>query len=197
MSYYMDPVSSYPALHPCDRLGAMRHGGGVALGPPPLLPGVVHPQQQYYPSQPLYFQDIPLQEVPNGHDLCPTAGQLEEEGNWVGSEKRVGGIQFQERRRIQRGISHRTETGVGGRRGGEEARRRGEEDLGPTGTSGALSESVVGTERRREGKTRRGRSGRHRDSQGANPLISAGVHSACGNFRQHPPQIELRLSYET
>ncbi|KAM7413441.1 hypothetical protein PAMA_020708 [Pampus argenteus] len=23
MSYYMDPVSSYPALHPCDRLGAM------------------------------------------------------------------------------------------------------------------------------------------------------------------------------
>lgn len=23
MSYYMDPVSSYPALHPCDRLGTM------------------------------------------------------------------------------------------------------------------------------------------------------------------------------
>lgn len=23
MSYYVDPVSSYPALHPCDRLGAM------------------------------------------------------------------------------------------------------------------------------------------------------------------------------
>jgi len=55
-----------------------------------------------------------------------TAGQLEEEGNWVGSEKRVGGIQFQERRQIQRGISHRTETGVGG----EERRRGGEEDLG-------------------------------------------------------------------
>lgn len=44
----------------------------------------------------------------------------------MGSEKRVGGIQFQERRRIQRGISHRTETGVGG----EERRRGGEEDLG-------------------------------------------------------------------
>ncbi|XP_071327671.1 protein C-ets-1 isoform X5 [Trachinotus anak] len=72
MSYYMDPVSSYPALHPCDRLGAMRQSGGVALGPQTLLPGVVHPQQQYYPSQPLYPQDIPLQEVPNGHDVCPT-----------------------------------------------------------------------------------------------------------------------------
>eukprot|EP00064_Thunnus_orientalis_P000487 superscaffoldBa00000025_g488 len=72
MSYYMDPVSSYPALHPCDRLGAMRQSGGVAVGPQTQLPGVVHPQQQYYPSQPLYPQDIPLQEVPNGHDMCPT-----------------------------------------------------------------------------------------------------------------------------
>ncbi|KAF3847962.1 hypothetical protein F7725_020990 [Dissostichus mawsoni] len=51
MSYYMDPVSSYPALHPCDHLGAMH---------------------QYHPSQPLYIQDIPLQEVPNGHDMGPT-----------------------------------------------------------------------------------------------------------------------------
>ncbi|GLD46175.1 protein C-ets-1 isoform X2 [Lates japonicus] len=73
MSYYMDPVSSYPALHPCDRLGAMRQSGGVAVGPQTQLPGVVHPQQQYYPSQPLYPQDIPLQEVPNEHDMCPTA----------------------------------------------------------------------------------------------------------------------------
>lgn len=29
----------------------------------------------------------------------------------------------------------------------------------------------------------------------ANPLISVGVHPACGTFRQHPPQIELRLSH--
>ncbi|KAG7223022.1 hypothetical protein INR49_015911 [Caranx melampygus] len=49
-----------------------RQSGGVALGPQTQLPGVVHPQQQYYPSQPLYPQDIPLQEVPNGHDMCPT-----------------------------------------------------------------------------------------------------------------------------
>lgn len=42
------------------------------MGPQAQLPGVVHPQQQYYPSQPLYLQDIPLQEVPNGHDMCPT-----------------------------------------------------------------------------------------------------------------------------
>ncbi|KAF0030818.1 hypothetical protein F2P81_017549 [Scophthalmus maximus] len=51
----------------------LRHGGGVAaVGPHGQLPGVVHPQQQYYPSQPLYPQDIPPQEVPNGHDACPT-----------------------------------------------------------------------------------------------------------------------------
>lgn len=31
----------------------------------------------------------------------------------------MGGIQFEERRRIRRGISHRTGTGVGGRRGDE------------------------------------------------------------------------------
>lgn len=42
------------------------------MGPQAQLPGVVHPQHQYYPSQPLYIQDIPLQEVPNGHDMCPT-----------------------------------------------------------------------------------------------------------------------------
>nr|XP_057936174.1 protein C-ets-1 isoform X1 [Doryrhamphus excisus]XP_057936175.1 protein C-ets-1 isoform X1 [Doryrhamphus excisus] len=73
MSYYMDPVSSYPALHPCDRLGVMKQSGGVAIGPQLHLHGVVHPQQpQYYPSQPLYTQDVPLQEVPNGHDMCPT-----------------------------------------------------------------------------------------------------------------------------
>lgn len=42
------------------------------MGPQTQLPGVVHPQQQYYPSQPLFPQDIPLQEVPNGHDMCPT-----------------------------------------------------------------------------------------------------------------------------
>ncbi|KAJ4936004.1 hypothetical protein JOQ06_017528 [Pogonophryne albipinna] len=72
MSYYMDPVSSYPALHPCDRLGAMRHSGGMAVGLQIHPPGVVHPQHQYHPSQPLYIQDIPLQEVPNGHDMGPT-----------------------------------------------------------------------------------------------------------------------------
>lgn len=49
-----------------------RQSGGVAVGPHTQFPGVVHPQQQYYPSQPLYIQDIPLQEVPNGHDVCPT-----------------------------------------------------------------------------------------------------------------------------
>lgn len=42
------------------------------MGPHTQFPGVVHPQQQYYPSQPLYIQDITLQEVPNGHDVCPT-----------------------------------------------------------------------------------------------------------------------------
>ncbi|XP_026222481.1 protein C-ets-1 isoform X4 [Anabas testudineus] len=72
MSYYMDPVSSYPALHLCDRVGAMRQTGGVALGPQTQLPGVVYPQQQFYPSQPLFPEDIPLQEVPSGHDMCPT-----------------------------------------------------------------------------------------------------------------------------
>ncbi|KAK6296611.1 hypothetical protein J4Q44_G00327530 [Coregonus suidteri] len=75
MSYYMDPVSSYSTLHPCDRLGTMRQSGGVAMGPLTQLPGmVVHPQQQqhYPPSRPLYPQDITLQEVPNGHDLIPT-----------------------------------------------------------------------------------------------------------------------------
>nr|XP_015807499.2 uncharacterized protein LOC107380701 [Nothobranchius furzeri] len=72
MSYYMDPVSSYPALHPCDRLGTTRPAGGVAVGPETHLPGVVHPQQQFYPSQPLHPHDIPLQEVPDGRDMCPT-----------------------------------------------------------------------------------------------------------------------------
>ncbi|XP_014825322.1 protein C-ets-1 isoform X1 [Poecilia latipinna] len=72
MSYYMDPVSSYPALHPCDRLGATRQSGGVAMGPQNQLPGVVHPQQQFYPSQPIHPHEIPLQEVPEGHDMCPT-----------------------------------------------------------------------------------------------------------------------------
>lgn len=41
------------------------------MGPPNHHPAVVHPQQQFFPSQPLYVQDRPLQEVPNGHDLCP------------------------------------------------------------------------------------------------------------------------------
>ncbi|XP_012722183.1 protein C-ets-1 isoform X2 [Fundulus heteroclitus] len=72
MSYYMDPVSSYPALHPCDRLGATRQSGGVAMGPQNQLPGVVHPQQQFYPSQPIHPHEIPLQEVPEGHVVCPT-----------------------------------------------------------------------------------------------------------------------------
>lgn len=48
-----------------------RQTGGVAVGPQ-TQQGVVHPQQQYYPSQPLYPEHIPLQEVPNGHDMCPT-----------------------------------------------------------------------------------------------------------------------------
>lgn len=48
-----------------------RPSGGVAVGAPPQFPGVVHPQQQYYPSQPLYVQDVPLQEVPNGHETSP------------------------------------------------------------------------------------------------------------------------------
>lgn len=49
-----------------------RQSGGVAGGPHGQFPAAVHPQQQYYPSQPLYVQDVPLQEVPNGHDVCPT-----------------------------------------------------------------------------------------------------------------------------
>lgn len=48
-----------------------RSSGGVAVGPPPQFPGVAHPQQQYYPSQPLYVHDVPLQEVPNGHETNP------------------------------------------------------------------------------------------------------------------------------
>ncbi|XP_077467755.1 uncharacterized protein LOC144083639 [Stigmatopora argus] len=73
MSYYMDPVSSYPALHPCDCLAAMRQNGGVAVGPQLHLLAAVQHQQQCYPSQPFHPHDIPLQEVPNGHELCPTA----------------------------------------------------------------------------------------------------------------------------
>ncbi|XP_051934467.1 protein C-ets-1 isoform X3 [Hippocampus zosterae] len=72
MSYYVDPVSSYPALHPCDRLTTMRQNGGVVVGPQLHLLAAVQPQQQYYPSQPFYPHDVPLQEVPNGHDTCPT-----------------------------------------------------------------------------------------------------------------------------
>lgn len=48
-----------------------RPSGGVAVGPPPQFPGVAHPQQQFYPSQPLYTHDVPLQEVPNGHETNP------------------------------------------------------------------------------------------------------------------------------
>lgn len=48
-----------------------RPSGGVAVGPPPQFPGVAHPQQQFYPSQPLYIHDVPLQEVPNGHETNP------------------------------------------------------------------------------------------------------------------------------
>lgn len=56
----------------CCVVRLQRQTGGVAVGPQAQLPGVVHPQQQYYPSQPLYPEDIPLQEVPSGHDMCPT-----------------------------------------------------------------------------------------------------------------------------
>lgn len=52
-----------------------RPSGGVAVGPPLQFPGVAHPQQQYYPSQPLYVHDVPLQEVPNGHETNP-AGKI-------------------------------------------------------------------------------------------------------------------------
>ncbi|KAJ7995464.1 hypothetical protein DPEC_G00244830 [Dallia pectoralis] len=84
MSYYMDPVSSYPALHLCDRLGAMRQSGGVALGLQTQLPGVVvQPQQYFPPSTPLYPQDVTLQEVPNGHDLVPTG--------WMRGHRGYGG----------------------------------------------------------------------------------------------------------
>ena len=48
-----------------------RQTGGLAVGSQTQHPGVVHPQQ-HYPSLPLYPQDVPLQEVPNGHDLCHT-----------------------------------------------------------------------------------------------------------------------------
>ncbi|XP_031429443.1 protein C-ets-1 isoform X5 [Clupea harengus] len=75
MSYYMDPVPAYPALHPVDRLGAMRQSGGVAMmmpmGQPAQLPAVCHPQQMY-PPRALYTQDGTLQEVPNGPEFCPT-----------------------------------------------------------------------------------------------------------------------------
>ncbi|XP_063061588.1 protein C-ets-1 isoform X3 [Engraulis encrasicolus] len=79
MSYYMDPVAAYPplALHPVDRLGAMRQsGGGMAMampmGQPVHLPAACHPPQQMYPTRPLYAQDGTLQEVPNGPESCAT-----------------------------------------------------------------------------------------------------------------------------
>lgn len=46
------------------------------MGPQLHLLAVVQPQQQYYPSQPFYPHDVPLQEVPNGHDMCPTGKTL-------------------------------------------------------------------------------------------------------------------------
>ncbi|MEQ2259308.1 hypothetical protein XENORESO_009706, partial [Xenotaenia resolanae] len=49
-----------------------RQSGGVAMGPQNQLSGVVHPQQQFYPSQPIHPHEIPLQEVPEGHNMCPT-----------------------------------------------------------------------------------------------------------------------------
>lgn len=49
-----------------------RQSGGVAMGPQNQLPGVVHPQQQFYPSQPIHPHEIALQEVPEGHNMCPT-----------------------------------------------------------------------------------------------------------------------------
>ncbi|KAG5269445.1 hypothetical protein AALO_G00202100 [Alosa alosa] len=75
MSYYMDPVPAYPALHPVDRLGAMRQSGGMAMAmpisQPAQLPAACHPQQMY-PPRPLYAQDGTLQEVPNSPEFCPT-----------------------------------------------------------------------------------------------------------------------------
>ncbi|CAL8345985.1 unnamed protein product [Arctogadus glacialis] len=95
MSYYMDSVSAYPHLHPCDRLGAMqRQSGGVAAGLQTHFPGAVHPQKPGCPSQPTYPQDVSCQEVPNGHELCLTgwdarhrggAGWLLERGGGEGS----------------------------------------------------------------------------------------------------------------
>ncbi|KAJ3591108.1 hypothetical protein NHX12_009055 [Muraenolepis orangiensis] len=74
MSYSMESASSYPPLHPCERLGATQRqgGGGVAAGPLVHFPGVVHPQPPCCPPQPPYAQDVPSQEVPNGRELCPT-----------------------------------------------------------------------------------------------------------------------------
>lgn len=50
-----------------------------------------------------------------------TAGQLEEEGKG-GKQRRVGGIQFEQRRQIRRGIIHKTGTSLVG---GEDDLRKG------------------------------------------------------------------------
>lgn len=63
----MTSTKEYSRLFAC----VQRPSGGVAVGPPPQFPGVAHPQQQYYPSQPLYVHEVPLQEVPNGHETNP------------------------------------------------------------------------------------------------------------------------------
>ncbi|XP_030621569.1 protein C-ets-1 isoform X2 [Chanos chanos] len=72
MSYYMDRVSSYPALHPTDRLGMMRQNAGLAvtMATQAQFLGPCHPQHMY-PAKPLYGQDITLQEVPNSPEYCP------------------------------------------------------------------------------------------------------------------------------
>ncbi|XP_048861304.1 protein C-ets-1 isoform X3 [Brienomyrus brachyistius] len=71
MSYYVDPVSAYPAANPCDRLALTRQSGGADLGQQGPMIAACHPQQ-YHPLRPAYPQEVTLQEVPNGHDFCPT-----------------------------------------------------------------------------------------------------------------------------
>ncbi|XP_023677900.1 protein c-ets-1-B isoform X2 [Paramormyrops kingsleyae] len=91
MSYYVDPVSVYPAANPCDRLALTRQSGGADLGQQGPMIGACHPQQ-YHPLRPAYpqevtLQEVTLQEVPNGHDFCSTASGIRprpsETLNWI------------------------------------------------------------------------------------------------------------------
>ncbi|KAJ8368856.1 hypothetical protein SKAU_G00088840 [Synaphobranchus kaupii] len=70
MSYYMDPVSVYPAPHPSDRLDLMRQNGGMDVAPQTSVIGTCQSQHHYTP-RPVFLPEVTLQEVPNGPEFCP------------------------------------------------------------------------------------------------------------------------------